>query len=1104
MKNTIIFFFIVTSVFSKKVLSQNFFAEGQWIKVSTTTSGIYKITKNDFDSWGLNTSDPKKIKIYGGDGRMLEQQNNKTQYLEPQQVPILLLDTGIYATNFCIFFNADAPKTTIIDQNGILRTRLNIYTDTVYYYITANEKSSNYISIPAIQSSLPTRNPSNLVLLHDQYQKDEVNLFWSGRTWLSDKLNKQNPNFKKKIDLFAPESTLKLSFHLLGSSTKEITYFDVKVNDDLLINSSIGISNSDYGVKLNSSIETLDVDKNLLRDNKMEIDIQYDLQGDAKAYGYINFLEWQYESLLQNLKNKDSFYNLSGERSVCTLDKSKTTVVWTKQTSNSYIQSIALPFNKTDSTCFNLSKDTTRNTLIDVGTITLKPKFEKFIRNFDLTVDKNPELLVIYHPLFKNEVDDFKSHKEKIGMSTQIADVSQIFDHYGSGKKDISAIRNYIKDVYSKNNKLKYILLFGDCSFDYKNRLSDNTNFIPVYQSEESFDNILTYSSDDYFGFLGEDEGLWIESYEGNHTLDVSVGRFPVKSVNEAKIVVKKIKDYEQFSDTKNWKSNILFVADDKDGAEHVNYSNALMDIISEKGSEMFTKNLYLDAFDRSKNSVDDIKKELISNINDGVMIVNFIGHGSEYSWTEEQLLTIQDIKNLKNKANLPLFVTATCQFGRYDYPAIQSGADELFISEVGAIGLVTTTRPVYSSSNFEINSAFYNALLDDDSERKNTLGSIFATTKNNSLNSVYNRNFSLIGDPSLRLKIPKAMVVADSINHIYSGDFTDTLSPAETIAISGHIQSITGKVDSTFNGWVEISIYDSKENAVTKGYNKQEITLYDKNSIQIFNTKAKVINGYFNLSFTLPYDIPSSFGLSQMLFYASSTDTKKDALGNTDQVVIGGDAKEIANLPPTISVEMPKEKLNDFVSTKATMKVFFNDDVGILLNKTSLGKETKMIINKDYSNPIFLLDRMLLENNSSKNVSAIIELKDLAIGSNTIEFSTWDVYGIGSTKIVELNTGFAVDISVFPNPVADKLTIEIKNTILVEDYEVELNIYNGIGKQISQKNISLNQTQLQENLTFTADELNLFEQGIYFYNVKLRYKDSNDVFSLEGKITKL
>ena len=381
-----------------------------------------------------------------------------------------------------------------------------------------------------------------------------------------------------------------------------------------------------------------------------------------------------------------------------------------------------------------------------------------------------PTMLIVTHANFLETAQDFANYKtEEKGILTKVVTVDQVYNEFSSGAQDITAIRDMAKMLYDRSANFKFLLLFGDASYDYKNRIKENTNYVPTYQAYESMNDIKTYTSDDYFGFLEDTEGTWSESGQ-NHTLDIGVGRFPIQTIEQATGIINKIKNYHNKELYGNWKNEITFVADDGDDNLHMKDANSLASDINQNFSEYNANKIYLDAFVQTSSAQGETSKTASEEINRqldrGTFIVNYTGHGGEIGWTQEQILTVPQINSWTNK-QLPLFVTATCEFGRYDDPVRISGAEYTLINpNGGAIAIISTTRPVYASSNKQLNDQFYKAVfLPNKDGSMPTLGEVMISTKNNSLNGVYNRNFSLLGDPSLTLAYPQETVKITHLN---------------------------------------------------------------------------------------------------------------------------------------------------------------------------------------------------------------------------------------------------------------------------------------------------------------------------------------------------
>ena len=294
----------------------------------------------------------------------------------------------------------------------------------------------------------------------------------------------------------------------------------------------------------------------------------------------------------------------------------------------------------------------------------------------------------------------------------------------------------------------RYLLLFGDGSF---NNLSRNTlvnsNYIPTYQKKYSLNILGSYVSDDYYALLDDSE-----SDQTNASMELGVGRLPVQSKSEAAAIINKIKVYENLITTNNassncntssaasndWKNYLTYVTDDADASwekQFMTQCDQLGDTVNYNHPAFNIDKIYLDAYNQQSTPggerYPEAEQDLKERIEKGTLIVNYIGHGGEVGWTGERLLDLNTIQNFSNLDRLSVFVTATCEFSRFDDPNRKSAGEYLLTnSGGGAIALLTTTRSVTAGGNFTINLALHDFLLEQ-SPQQLSIGEIYMETKN-------------------------------------------------------------------------------------------------------------------------------------------------------------------------------------------------------------------------------------------------------------------------------------------------------------------------------------------------------------------------------------
>lgn len=139
-------------------------------------------------------------------------------------------------------------------------------------------------------------------------------------------------------------------------------------------------------------------------------------------------------------------------------------------------------------------------------------------------------------------------------------------------------------------------------------------------------------------------------------------------------------------------------------------------------------------------------------------MIFNYTGHGGEVGLTEERILDLTTINAFDNFNKLPLFITATCEFSRYDDPARTSAGELCLLNpNGGAIALLTTCRVAYSNFNENLNKTVLDKLFKKTAKGKYpTMGDVVKQTKNDLAQNVQYANFHLLGDPAMPLAYPE------------------------------------------------------------------------------------------------------------------------------------------------------------------------------------------------------------------------------------------------------------------------------------------------------------------------------------------------------------
>ena len=1120
MKLRYIYFFLLSFVSNSLFAQASILSNGDWYKIGVVESGIFKIDKNFLEKNNIssNNIDPNKIQVYGsGYNGALPQLNSESNKINPEEIQIKIYGNSddIFDDNEFIYFYLQSPDKIYFDyESNKVKTEKNIYTDTAYYFIKINGDISREINLE--KSTTNYDDEVNDVFFNYRYENDLYNIIQSGRYWYGEIFSPGNSINIPLLEFFIENSKVFLEFGLVSRSTVPSSFTVSIDNFELSTFEMNTIKEGIYGNKILSQVENAEY--NYLS-NSGFINLKY--SGNNSAISYLDYvdvtgkIELKY-SLATNLffyslpQNKSFFrkYNISTNKSHdLDLDGKNNLKFW--NISNPY-QITELETIKENDKYYVIKNDSafSRNILFDLEDL-VYPIFSQKLENADILNGINPDLLIITHSNFFQEAQRIKALREQEGLSVTITNINDIYNQFSSGNQDISSIRNFIKYIYNiSSKKLKYVILFGDCSYDYKYRVPNNTNFIPIYQSYNSSNNIYSFSSDDYFGFLESDEGIWIENLNGDHDLEVSIGRIPSNNISEAKDYVDKLYLYSQKNQVKgDWKKNIYLISDDGDNNVHQNDAENHFNLLNEQNPEYNIRKIYLDNF--KQEVIDGVKVspqtkfKVDEAIERGSLIVNYIGHGNEFFWTEEKILDDNSIYNWNNRSKLPLFITATCEFGKFDDPLITSGG-ELLLNKGngGAIALLTTTRPVFSQTNFRLNNQFYKNVFKKNDDEYRRLGDIFVDTKNNSLSGPINRNFALLGDPSLKLIYPKYNILINDI---------DTLKSGGKVVITGDIVDQNNEKIKNFNGEVFSEVFDKMSLNQTLG---DESTPYSFNEWDdiIFRGYSSVINGAFSFEFTVPVNIDYNFDKGRINLFATDTISFQEAIDHSD-LIIGGTSNQFNSDEEGPEINIFIDDINfisgDEVSKSPLLIVEAYDQSG--LNLTNMNSYQKMIGIVDDTTIIYLNDYFTYNKDDYQRGIIRYPLGDLGSGRHKIEIKITDNYNnLSSNSVVfiigENNRLNIKNVMNFPNPFSDYTTFKFDLPQEDQSIFVNLEIYDLRGNKVYNYTHTYEFSPLVvEDIYWNGNDLNNYPlpQGIYIYKLHVNNLVNGKKVTVHNKVFK-
>lgn len=1067
-KITVLFALVLSLIPTIKATAQNsILSKGDWYKFGFVKKDIYKISGADLAALNidLSTIDPSKIKVFGnGGGGMLPQENSAERPIDLIENPIYVVgdnDSAFDPNDFILFFGNSPHEITYNSLSRSFDVNQNLYSDSTFIFLTFSGETNG----KRITQKAEVSNPQVTFFDFDRFSiiaEDISNLLNQGRKWYGDRFGPfSEPSRKYTFNIENTVGDWRLKASMMAGSIK-LSSFNFKING-----SSIGelevprILDETYVSKGKEVEDVFDIDATLQSNGPVELTVDYNYS-DGGSKGYMDYLSLNYVSSLQ-YRDKSLFF-----RNTNSLDYQRVAYSIISNAGSNFVWDVTLAVEPsilklnqvTDLYQFNDNSEKLREyVFFSLNQDFPSPSYVGKVGNQNLHTIEKVDAVIISHPLFLQEAIRLRDyHRTADQMAVEVVSIGEVYNEFSGGAQDVTAIRDFMKHLYNKDSGLKYLLLFGDCSYDYKDRISRKTNFVPVYQARESLHPISSYSSEDYFGFLEDDEGEWREGVNAiNHSLDIGIGRLPVNTIEEARNAVDKILFYKDQEKTKgDWRNSIYFFADDGDGNQHQFDADRLSTLIDTTYIPAEVKKIYLDTYEQEPDPggerSPDASRAVMESFDKGGLIINYSGHGNEITLADEQIFLNADIPSITNKKRLPLMVTATCQFGRYDDPFLVSGAEKLMNSSSGgAIALLTTTRPVFAHTNFRINEAFYKEVFKKEDGAFRRLGDILKDTKNNSLAGVNNRNFTLLGDPMLRLNYPEEELGL-------AIDENDTIKALQVVRLKGTVLDLQGNKDTDFNGILKLTVYDKENVRSTFGTEGSEVFEFKERNSVLFRGEVSIDTGAYEISFVVPKNIKYNFGKGRLSMYAFDETRNIDAAGGINSFIVGGSSDFNADTDgPKLQLFLNEEKQNfkKEVGQNPLLIVHLSDENGI--NLTDNGLSQFLTATLDDAQEFIMNDFYSADINTYKSGKIFYPLSGLSEGEHKLVVKAWDTYNNSSTATVIFTVSgdgslFLTDVKNYPNPFTEATSFSFIHDRIGEDLAVTLEVIDLHGSVIVEK----------------------------------------------------
>ena len=1085
-------------------------AAGRWYKLVVTQTGIHQITYNDFVSMGIDPSkvDVAKIRLFGNGSGMLSEVNSAPRIDDLREIAIQIADGGdghLDASDYILFYGEGADKWTFDRLTRFYSHQRNLYSDSTYYYLNFDQHAGKRVQpIPAVPA-----NPNNYSSTFDDYllhELDSLNLIRSGKEWYGETFDNMKSvwNFPFYFPNIDSTASLKVRWSIAAYAPVPSYFYLAKAGtkvDSLKIDSTLPQEFTRAG-RSNLKLTLISAPS-----SNLALTLTYEMP-TSNSKGYLNFLELSCRRNLSWVGPQMMFRDVNavgaGKITEFTMKNANNAVnVW-DVSNRSMIGAISTSLTD-GSLKFKRTTDTLRELIAFDGSFYYPVTYAGEVHNQNLHANQPTTLVIVANPMFLSEAERLAAfHREHNGLSVQIVSSDQVFNEFSCGQTDPTAIRDYMKMLYDRGtaeSRPKYLLLFGDGSYDPKNRIPGNNNLIPTFQSVESLSSTATYVTDDYFGIMADNSGQ-----EANGTIDIGIGRFPVSTIAEAQTMIDKILSYSSanFPVCSDYRNTVTFVADDENHNLHLQQAEEMCAIVASKYPVFNVNKIYFDAYKLIEipggTRFPDANLALNAAIDKGSLIVNYTGHGGETGWAVEQVLTTTDILSWKNRYKLPVFVTATCEFSRFDNPERFTAGEMLILQpNGGAVALYSTTRLAFAGSNILLNTSFFQHLMDkaaDGSYIK--MGDLIRLSKNDESNNAQLRNFALLGDPAQNIAFSGYNVRTLRINE-QSASHPDTVKGMSTVTITGQIEDWGGQKVSSFNGSVNCKVYDKPLTNTTLGNRPGPEGSYPEsfkiqNSV-LFKGDFPVEAGTFQCSFVLPKTILLQFGKGKISYFAYNEDSQ--ASGYSDQIVIGGRDETInpVNQGPDISLYMDDRNFVNGGQTgsAAILLVDLSDTNGINSLGLGIGHEIEAVLDNDRANAMVLNDYFAPVYNSYTRGTVAYPLDGLTPGTHKLSLKAWDMYDNSSIKEISFyvpsHSGLTVkNVMTAPNPLVDVTNFVFQPQPGTSgDLDVQIKIYNLQGIQV--RTLTQNYTEpmiVAPKISWDGTDSNgkQLSNGIYPYKI--------------------
>lgn len=1036
---------------------QSVLGSGKWVKVSVEQTGMHLISNARLKEWGFDN--PDDVRIYGYGGRMLPDALRPEDYID--DLPLQPSER----TSAGVVFYAVGPRGFEMDAYGNMSRTINPYDLKGYYFLT--ERTDVPAPVPPVVGT-PLESAQMCASTGWFMTVDEKEL-WSpggtGRLMLGDDFTTQRQHtYSFALKGLVPGSEAMVTYSFVAKTPTSPSYVGVTcdgqpVSDGEGLDRIPSTTGGDayYGAQITKQYPIWPSGQ------IAEIGVEYSCPSIVN-HARMDYIGVQWEG---RLEGSVDFFTTEQRLVHSSAGTDANLRIWDVTDPARVGQVTPGPGG-----AWSNSPGVKHYAVWSVTDTSLpSPQKVGNVSGQDLhSMVSVPDMVIITHSAYRKAAQalaELHRNDSYAPLTVEVVDQVQVFNEFGSGCFDPGALRRFLKMLYDRGNesgsRLRYALFFGKGTCDNRVLTSQGrsiANPVPLWVSESSLRDNDSFSTDDYFALLDDNDGTRPQS----ETLDIAVGRIPCTTLSEALDVVEKIRRYVKSSPRDNWRARLTVLADDENDGVHLEQAEKLLSTLeaTERGNRFVVNKVYCDAYERANSTYPQAREELFGHLADGTSLFLFIGHGSPTALGSKNIITPNDFRDRFHLRRLPFFYTATCNFLKWDSD-ITSMAEQLMLQKDGGIiGCIAALRPVFITQNGRLSASMGTALgTFDDDGRELTAGELYRRAKNGVTNDTNKLRFVLMGDPAMRLAYAGYEAELLTVNGRDVTEGIVDVAARQVLELGGRVTDGNGGVLTDFNGQVTATLYDADYSTTSHGWGEGKRTTFEQSGLRLFVASGSVTDGLFTLKVQMPSNIDGNYRPTTLSLYACTADGSAHAMGRVRNIYATGydfsaPGDDEAPVIHACGLNSFTFEQGTTVNENPMLMARFSDNAGINMSSAGVGRLISVIVDgtefKADANRYFIPDAEPIAGVMSGVLN--YPLEGLSDGEHEVTLRVWDIADNYAQQTLRFNVKTGLKPEIFSvesdaNPASTAANFYITHNRPDQVLDIRLSVYNLLGQEV-------------------------------------------------------